>query len=157
MSLGFSEQEYWSGLSFSSLVDLSNPGLKPESPVSPALQEDSLPLESLRMPSERNDYHHITLPILLVSLRAFLKSPRELGKSKGQDSGSCFSLRCPKKTTLGDEGPAPLLSPASANLNPIFVMLPTGSLKVKDWLVKGQRNRLSEVFQVSGDHGNYVL
>ena len=27
--MGFSEQEYWSGLPFSSPVDLSNPGLNP--------------------------------------------------------------------------------------------------------------------------------
>ena len=62
------------------------------------------------MPNERNDYHHVILPILLVSLSVFLKSPRELEQSKEQDSSGCFSLRCLKKKTLGDEGPAPLLS-----------------------------------------------
>ena len=98
----------WVAISFSS--GSSNPGLKLESPESPALQADSLPLESLGMPNERNDYHHVILPILLVSLSAFLKSSRELGQSRGQDSGGCFSLSCPKKTTLGDEGPTPLLS-----------------------------------------------
>ena len=38
-SIGFSRQEYWSGLSFPSLGDLPKPGIKP---VSPALQADSL-------------------------------------------------------------------------------------------------------------------
>ena len=38
-------EEYWSGLSFPPLEDLSNPGIKPVSPVSPALQADSLPTE----------------------------------------------------------------------------------------------------------------
>ena len=33
----FSKQEYWSRLPFSSPGDLSNPGIKPESLVSPAL------------------------------------------------------------------------------------------------------------------------
>ena len=34
---GFSRQEYWSGLSFPPPGDLPNPGIKPVSPVSPAL------------------------------------------------------------------------------------------------------------------------
>ena len=33
LSLGFSRQEYWSGLPFPSPGDLSNPGIKPASPV----------------------------------------------------------------------------------------------------------------------------
>ena len=36
-SMGFSRQEYWSGLSFPSPGDLSHPGIKPTSPVSPVL------------------------------------------------------------------------------------------------------------------------
>ena len=32
MSMGFSRQEYWSGLPFPSLEDLPDPGIKPESP-----------------------------------------------------------------------------------------------------------------------------
>ena len=39
-SVGFSRQEYWSGLPFPSPGDLSNPGIKPRSP---ALQADALP------------------------------------------------------------------------------------------------------------------
>ena len=41
-SMGFSRQEYWSGLPFPSLGDLPNPGIEPESP---ALQADALPSE----------------------------------------------------------------------------------------------------------------
>ena len=41
-SLGFSRQEYWSGLPFPSPGDLPNPGIKPGSPV---LQADTLPSE----------------------------------------------------------------------------------------------------------------
>ena len=44
--MGFSRQEYWSGLPFPSPGDLPNPGIKPASPVSPALLADSLPAES---------------------------------------------------------------------------------------------------------------
>ena len=32
-SMGFSKQEYWSGLPFPSPGDLSNPGIKPRSPT----------------------------------------------------------------------------------------------------------------------------
>ena len=37
LSMGFSGQEYWRGLSFPPLGDLPNPGIKPLSPVSLAL------------------------------------------------------------------------------------------------------------------------
>ena len=42
LSMGFSRQEYWSGLSFPSPEDLPEPGIEP---WSPALQADSLPFE----------------------------------------------------------------------------------------------------------------
>ena len=42
LSTGFSRQEYWSGLPFPSPGDLPDPGVKLTSPVSPALQADSL-------------------------------------------------------------------------------------------------------------------
>ena len=42
LSMGFSRQEYWSGLPGPPPGDLPNPGIKPESPT---LQVDSLPAE----------------------------------------------------------------------------------------------------------------
>ena len=42
LSMGFSRQEYWSGLPFPSPGDLPNPGIEAGSP---ALQADSLPTE----------------------------------------------------------------------------------------------------------------
>ena len=45
--MGFSRQEYWSGLPFSSPEDLPNPGIKPGFP---ALQADPLPSEPPRNP-----------------------------------------------------------------------------------------------------------
>ena len=42
VSLEFSSQEYWSGLSFPTPGDLPNPGVEPGSP---ALKADSLPSE----------------------------------------------------------------------------------------------------------------
>ena len=46
-SMGFSGQEYWSGLPCSSPGELPNPGIKPVYPMSPALQVESLPLSHL--------------------------------------------------------------------------------------------------------------
>ena len=43
--MGFPRQEYWSVLPFPPLGDLPDPGIKPTSPVHPALQADSLLLE----------------------------------------------------------------------------------------------------------------
>ena len=42
LSLGFSRQQYWSGLPCPSPGDLPNPGIEPRSPT---LQADSLPSE----------------------------------------------------------------------------------------------------------------
>ena len=42
LSMGFSRQEYWSGLPFPSPGDLLDPGIKP---TSPALQTDALTSE----------------------------------------------------------------------------------------------------------------
>ena len=48
LSMGFSWQEYWSGLPFPPPGNLPNPGMEPGSP---ALQADSLPTELPRMES----------------------------------------------------------------------------------------------------------
>ena len=47
LCLGFSRQEYWSGLPFPFLGDLPNPRMEPESP---ALQVDSPPLSHWESP-----------------------------------------------------------------------------------------------------------
>ena len=39
LSMGFSRQEYWSGLPFPSPGDLLNPGIEPTSLMSPALAD----------------------------------------------------------------------------------------------------------------------
>ena len=47
LPIGFSRQEYWSGLPFPTPGDLPHPGFEPMSPVDPALQTDSLPQSHL--------------------------------------------------------------------------------------------------------------
>ena len=49
LSMEFSRQEYWNGLPFPSPGAFPDPGIKPVSPVSPALQAHLLPTE----PSEK--------------------------------------------------------------------------------------------------------
>ena len=51
-TMGFSRQEYWSGLPFHSPGDLPDPGIKPGSP---ALQSDALQSELLGKPNDRID------------------------------------------------------------------------------------------------------
>ena len=48
LSMGFSRQEFWSGLPFSSPGDLPNPRIEP---ASPALQVDSFLLSHVRLPA----------------------------------------------------------------------------------------------------------
>ena len=66
--MGFSRQEYWSGLPFPSPGDLTDPRISPESP---ALREDSLPSEPLA--------HFTNLPNLcymFLHLLSFQRSTR---------------------------------------------------------------------------------
>ena len=52
LSMGFSRQEYWSGLPCPLPGDLPNPGIEPSSSASPALAGDSLPLSHQGGPLE---------------------------------------------------------------------------------------------------------
>ena len=56
LSMGFSRQEYWSGLPCPFPGDLSDPGIKPTSLLSPALWADSLLLSHKESP-EFTVYH----------------------------------------------------------------------------------------------------
>ena len=61
LSMGFSRQEYWSGLPFPSPEDLPNPGIEPGSP---ALQADALPSE---LPGKSSPTRYITKQIIVVT------------------------------------------------------------------------------------------
>jgi len=50
--MGFPRQEYWNGLPFSSLRDLSHPRIKPESPVALAQQAILYPGATREVPPE---------------------------------------------------------------------------------------------------------
>ena len=61
LSTGFSRQEYWSGLPFSSPGNLPDPGIEPRSP---ALQADALPSEPPGKP--KNTQKNYTKQILMT-------------------------------------------------------------------------------------------
>ena len=50
LPMGFPRQEYWNRLLFPSPGDLPNPGIEPESPVSPALADGFFMTEPLGKP-----------------------------------------------------------------------------------------------------------
>ena len=66
LSMEFSQEEYWSGLPCPPPGDLPDPGMRPMSPVSPALQADSLLLKPwvLSIPFKP---HHSPVKYRLVS------------------------------------------------------------------------------------------
>ena len=86
-SMGFSRQQYWSGLPFPSTGDLPDPGLKPRSPT---LQVDSLPSEPPGKPRGTVEGCSFTRQ----SQKAFLiliqltRGRKELGEAVGCLSGN---------------------------------------------------------------------
>ena len=64
LSMEFSRQEYWCGLSFPPPGALPDLGIKPSSPMSPVLQADFLPTEPLRKP-------HILVCVYIFFFRFF--------------------------------------------------------------------------------------
>jgi len=56
LSMGFSRQEYWSGLPCPSRGDLPDPGIKPLSLISPTLADGSLPLAP---PAHKTDIYTV--------------------------------------------------------------------------------------------------
>ena len=59
MSMGFSKQEYWSGLPFPPPEDLSDPGIEPVSPAAPALAGGFLTTSTFGKPREVNAWPQI--------------------------------------------------------------------------------------------------
>ena len=82
LSMGFSGQEYWSRLPFPPLGDLPHSETEPTSPVSPALQADSLLLSNQESPNvmsklenrEFRKYCGSELYLVTISLDLFLSS-----------------------------------------------------------------------------------
>ena len=67
-SLGFSRQEYWSGLPFPSPGDLPDPGIEPESP---ALGADALPSTPPGEPKKEKMYRRKNMSMWELSVPVF--------------------------------------------------------------------------------------
>ena len=82
LPMGFSRQEYWSGLPFPSIGDLPDPGIEPGSPT---LQGDSLPSEPLEKPLYLTDcgllYFHF-----LIQFKCFIISQLTYSLTHGERS-----------------------------------------------------------------------
>ena len=77
--MGFSRQEYWSGLPFPSPEDLPDPGIKPRSP---ALQADALASDPPQNPGRRQYstfYCCIISTLWIPSLPISLSADEHLG------------------------------------------------------------------------------
>ena len=90
--MGFSSQEYWSGLPFLSPGDLPDPGIEPGSP---ALQADSLPSESLfsecYLPANARDVRDADFVL-------------GLGRCPGEGNGNPFQYSCVENPMDGEPG-----------------------------------------------------
>ena len=86
-SLGFSRQEYWSGLPFPSPGDLANPGIEPRSP---ALQADALTSEPPRMElfknHSRNKFRKTECQPFLTSHWTFLETRDKMSSYLNSES-----------------------------------------------------------------------
>ena len=83
LSTGFSRQEYWSGLPFSSTPgDLPDPGIEPVSLASPALQVDSLPNVPLGQPGKNKQEAKLAFWLLNEQR---ISDPKETERGRAQD------------------------------------------------------------------------
>ena len=86
LSMGFSRQEYWSGLPFPSPGDLPNPGIEPGSP---AWQADALSSE----PSGNTEEEVPNIfKLFLPSATTFAKLKEMAQGQRGTLAQSCLSL-----------------------------------------------------------------
>ena len=106
LSLGFSRQAYWSGLPCPLPGDLPDPGIEPMSPMSPALQADSLPTEPSGKPTDICGQYHFQATKRLCQIQEpgepyNLKGCVVSHKPKNTNSGRLlWHISCrPKKTT----------------------------------------------------------
>ena len=81
-SMGFSRQEYWSGLPFPAPGDLPNPGMAAVSPVSPALAAGSLPLSQLGILLSEDRWPVISRSVFNSNFHDFTRTNLKTGSAK---------------------------------------------------------------------------
>ena len=82
LSMGFSRQEYWSGLPFFSPRDLPYPGSEPGSP---ALQVDALPSEPPGKPG------HCCLPLMILTFSHLIISSTHVTKKVRKNAATLLA------------------------------------------------------------------
>ena len=113
LSMEFSRQEYWSGLLFPSPGESSQPETKP---MSPALQEDSLPSEppgkpllQERLPNDIGKYpSHViwSLSLRNLSIRVYYSGDCDFAAAAAKSLQSCPTL-CDPRDGSPPGSPAP--------------------------------------------------
>ena len=119
-SMGFSRQEYWSGLPLPSPGDLPDPGIEPGSP---ALEADTLTSEPPRKPLDHNKLWKILkemgIPDHLTCLLRNLYAGQEATVRTGHGTTDCFQIG--KGVRQGC-----ILSPCLFNLYAEYIMRNAG-------------------------------
>jgi len=90
--MGFSRQEYWSGLPCPPPGDLPDPGIEPGSPVSPALQAEPSQKSSLIQRSVIFKIPHSFLS--LVNFTPLFACQRIMGGRRGQEAKQGDQITC---------------------------------------------------------------
>ena len=80
-SMGFSRQEYWSGLPFPSPGDLPDPGIKPGSP---ALEADALISEPPRKPPGKPVVNKLDVTPACTKLESLVDTVKKISKMEHQ-------------------------------------------------------------------------
>ena len=116
LSMGFSRQEYWSGLLWPPTGDLLDPGIEPTSPVAPSLQADSLPLYHRGKPF---------LPWLFPAQEAVLRWIFQLSVVEPKGFGQYGAYETTKKYIRVGSSAMEVMSNFFLNMFSIFRKLPT--------------------------------
>ena len=91
--MGFSRQEYWSGLPCPSTGHLPNAGIKPVSLASPTLQADSLPIEPPSKPQLQLKMVDVyTIAVFKWSLKLIISNPDPVYKSELKESYFLYKI-----------------------------------------------------------------
>ena len=118
LSMGFSRQEYWSGLPCPSPGDLPDPGIKPTSLCLPHWQVGCLPLAPPGKPSEttkRENENHSVVSSSETSWTVACQAPLSMDFSR---QGCWNSLPCPSPGDLPDPGIKPRSPALQAHSSP---------------------------------------
>ena len=89
LSMGFSRQEYWSGLPFPSPEDLPKPGIEPRSPT---LQADTLPSEPPGKPDTYGSMYRYFIPFYCQIIFYYMNIPYLVIHSLSDRLFFCFMV-----------------------------------------------------------------